>query len=1019
MSSSSTDAKTLGLTSVSTWTNPYSTYPSCTKPFMTLVSDINPSYDSDVPGSTLGTDAKPATDIGFDFASIGATLWSKEVGGSASVNIGQSGSTSDSAPTAKTATSFATIRGLAEEPTRQGSYSSAAVTYFGSQNVITTAGSNKVQSFSIALSSTLPNIKITTSKGTVKFVPFSMDVSLGVVSQITGFYVDTLTKDSSGNISSISFRVVYDDSAQGSDYDMDAIVLYTVTANSDGTVSVTSKTEYSVAAYESHMGYTMSGTTKDGVYLEVTGGGGGTTRYKLDTPDGKYPGDCTSATCAYLPGLANNSATISGRNAYHTRTFTPSSSTSVTTLQDPLWYAAKYGKTDLTDWDADGDGTPDNYFLVSNPSELATQLKTAFDEILQLNSSITAPAVDSSTTDSGSYVYRTTLSTSDWSGDVIKQLSTTSGTTTTVWKASAQLTPSSRNVLFNSSGTLKSFLYTNLSTAQKAYLDKAADGTVDSKGSARVNFIRGTLTSDPDFPSRSTLIGDIVNSSPVLVSGADYLSARADALEGSSNYAAYATQQAALPEMVYVGANDGMLHAFNASTGAEVFAFVPTTVIPNLNILTASDYGQDEGTEHHYFVDGTPEVSDVYYGGAWHKVLIGTMGAGGREVFALDITTPSSPTLLWDYTSDDDADLGYSVAKPTITRLHDGKWVALVPNGYDSGTSKAVLYVVQIQTGTLLAKLTATPTLTTADTPAVDSQGNGLSRVYAADVNSDGIADYAYAGDLYGDLWRFDLVDTSASAPLTATATDSKFAVSFGGNPLYVARDASGTRQPITAAPVLVSHPSGTGYIVAFGTGRYLTTSDKTSTKQQSMYGIWDRKTAGEATTTSLTSAKTRSNLQVQTLTATTVGTTAAYTMSSSSVSWYDSSGNTADANVNKWGWYYDFPNSGERLIYDMTLYGSALVFNSSIPQTGSCEAGLSAVKYGIDPSTGGATNYAVFDVDGDGVYDSVSGFATSGGDSTLSGGYAWGSTPEDAPVAVSTGIVSGRRTWQIQPANN
>ena len=330
----------LGLSSLSTWANPYSTYPSCTRPFMTLMSDVNPSYDSDVPGSTLGTDSRPTTDIGFDFASIGATLWSREVGGSASVNVGQSGTSNDSAPTAKTASSFASIRGLAEEPTRQGSYATSAVSFFGSQNALTTAGSNRVQSFSIAQSSTLPNIRIKTSKGTLRLVPFSMNVSQNVVSQITGFYIDTLTRDSAGNLTAITFRVVYDDSAQGRDYDMDAIVLYTVTAKSDGSVDVTSRTEYSVAGDESHMGYTMAGTTRDGVYLEVTGGGSGSVRNKLDTPDGRFPGDCsaTGVTCALLPGLNGSSGALSGgRLAYHTRTFTPSATTAVTNLQDPLW----------------------------------------------------------------------------------------------------------------------------------------------------------------------------------------------------------------------------------------------------------------------------------------------------------------------------------------------------------------------------------------------------------------------------------------------------------------------------------------------------------------------------------------------------------------------------------------------------------------------------------------------------------------------------------------------------------
>lgn len=1023
----------LGLSSLSTWANPYSTYPSCTRPFMTLMSDVNPSYDSDVPGSTLGTDSRPTTDIGFDFASIGATLWSREVGGSASVNVGQSGASNDSAPTAKTASSFASIRGLAEEPTRQGSYATSAVSFFGSQNALTTAGSNRVQSFSIAQSSTLPNIRIKTSKGTLRLVPFSMNVSQNVVSQITGFYIDTLTRDSAGNLTAITFRVVYDDSAQGRDYDMDAIVLYTVTAKSDGSVEVTSRTEYSVAGDESHMGYTMAGTTRDGVYLEVTGGGSGSVRNKLDTPDGRFPGDCsaTGVTCALLPGLNGSSGALSGgRLAYHTRTFTPSATTAVTNLQDPLWYAAKYGKTDLVNWDRDGDGVPDNYFLVSNPGKLASQLKSAFDDILQLNTSVAAVAVDSQSLDSGSYTYVPTFVTGDWTGDLVKKqktLTTTSTgaittTTTTLWRASAQLgTPSTRNILFARNGALSAFNWNNLTAAQQTQLNRTVAGVVDSQGQARVGFLRGENNS---FRTRTTLLGDMINSAPVLVSGSDYLASRADALEGSTTYAAYATALAAKPSVVYVGANDGMLHAFNAATGAELFAFIPSAVIPNLNALTAPDYGKQQGTEHRYFVDGTPVVSDVYYGSAWHKVLVGSLGAGGREVFALDVTDPTAPRLLWEFTSDNDSSLGYTAARPSIARLHNGKWVALVPNGYDIGSSSAALLIIDIQTGALLRKITATPSLSAAETASLDALNNGLSRLFVADANSDGIADYAYGGDLLGNLWRFDLIDTSLSDPLNSAAAEARFAVSFGGNPLYVARNASGTRQPITSAPSLVDHPSGTGYIVAFGTGRYLLTSDKTSTAPQSLYGIWDRKVAGEATSVSLTAARTRSNLQAQTLTAGTFNGTSTYTLSNNAVAWYDSSGNTADANVNRWGWYFDFPVAGERQIYDMTLYGASLIFSSSTPQTGTCAAGLSGTRYAIDPESGGLTLYNVFDLNNDGTFDALSGFITGGGDITVSGGYTYsgaeggGTSVLPDAIHTNTGAVSGRRTWQIQPAN-
>lgn len=1006
----------LGL-SQATWSNPYSadTIKSCAAPFMTLVSDVNPSYDSDVPGSSLGTDARPTDDLGFNYATIGDTLWNREIGGSALVNIGQTSSSNDSAPTAKTASSFASIRGLPEEPSRQGSYSTAAVTYFGSQNDISAAGSHPVQTFSVALSSTLPNIQIPVGNGNVTFKPYGMVVTgtPDVVMQITGFYMDTMANTSSSNADSsinggrpyYKFRVVYDDAAQKSDYDMDAIVLYTVQLTADNKVSITTEREYAVAGNESHMGYTIAGTTLDGIYLEVAGGGNANTKYKLDTPSNKNAGECitNNSRCAVL-GSSN------------TRTFTPSSSTSVTNLENPLWYAAKYGKSDLTSWDSNGDGVPDNYFLVSNPTKLKAQLKSAFDGILQLNSSVTSPSVssesaqDNSTSDT-TYTYTTSFIADDWSGDLKK---TNTSTSEVVWRAASKLSASGRNIYFGGAdGTLADFTWSNLSSAQQTLLNRDAQGTVDNLGQTRLNFIRGTDTS---FRDRSTLLGDIVNSSPRLVTGADYDTARADNLEGSNKYASFKAKLANNPGVIYVGANDGMLHAFDVEDGTELFAFVPQAVIANLPILTASDYGEENGTEHQYFVDGTPVVKDVYFDGDWHKVLLGSLGAGGRSIFALDITDPNAPELLWEFTSDDDADLGYTVPKPNIARLHNGKWVALVPNGYESGNSlKAVLFVLDIATGEVLRKLEATPTLNAGE--SADSLGNGLSRITDSDFNGDGIADYAYAGDLLGNLWRFDLIDTSLSSPLTpdGNINASKFAVSFGGQPLYVTRNGSGNRQSITAAPTLLKHPSGSGYLAIAGTGRYLTVTDKTSTSQQSLYAVWDRKTAGEATSSSLSADKTRSNLTEQELGQTTFNGSTAFTLTSNSISWYDGNG-TADGNVAQWGWYVDFIQSGERLIYDMSLYGNTLVLATITPDDNACSAGMFGTVYGINPRTGGATSYATFDLDGDGSYDAgYAGFVIDGGDFSLSGGKVYVNDSEGgtSETPLNAGISEGRQTWR------
>ncbi len=1077
--SGSTDT-TMDLTSVSPWVDPYTDKSTtCSKPFVTMVSDVNPSYDSNLPGTafTVNTDSVvPSTLANFNVSTIGNAIWNAEFSGTKSVNIGEAvGTTNNKAPTAKSASSFATIRGLPEEPNKEGSYSSAAVAYYGSRNVISSRGNQKVQTFSIALASTIPRLQVKSSLGTITFVPYGIVRNNSVTDQITGFYVDSMSNmpgqvaDTSinGGRQQIIFRVVYDDAAQKSDYDMDSIILYTIKALADGTISVRSDTEYSVSGATSHLGYTMSGSNRDGVYIEVTGGGNGadvTTVNTLDTPDGKYPGDCAIPnTCALLPGRMNGSSLITAggvtRPTFHERIFTPATTTAVTNLENPLWYAAKYGVTTATAWDADGNGVPDNYFLVSNAAMLKSQLDKAFNDILQLNNSVTSVAVDiplenSTNEEDTSYVYRTNFDALGWAGDLIKQSNTTTVTSnisvttvTPIWKAASLLSSTSRNILTASTSTANNLTTFNWAALAKSYnginlqtaLNTNTSAVVDNYGQARIAFIRGDsctlLAGCATFRNRTSKLGDIINSSPILVKGAGYLAYRAGALDGASsdisaNIAAYTkfkTDMDMRTPIVYVGANDGMLHAFNATTGTEQFAFVPTAVIPNLNRLTDANYGATDGSApHQYYVDSTPVIADAYFDGAWHTVLVSGLGAGGREVFALDITDPSSPKLLWEFTNVNDGDLGYSIPKPSIARLHTGEWAVLVPNGYNSasnGTGKAVLFALNIQTGAVIRKLTAT----TDTTEGLASISNGLSNVRTADFNGDGITDYAYGGDLQGNMWRFDLINTSVAEPLSKTNVNANtFAVSFGGKPLYVARDSSGTRQPITAAPSLVSHPSGTGYLTIFGTGKYLSSTDKAGPfPVQAVYGVWDRKTNGQATST--TTSLSRSNLQTQTITSTSiVNGKPTRDISQNPVHWYvDGAADTSDGNVDKYGWYLDLTPGGtpdgERLVYGMTSYGEGLLFSTITPSQQSCSSGLVGLNYGINPTTGGRSTYNIFDINGDGVVNNDDGTASAvggpPGGGTIKNDNQYGSGGDETKINSGPNS-NGRQTWRMIPAN-
>jgi len=1056
------------------WISPYKNsaqgggnYPACAIPVMTVISDINPSYDFKLPGSqwsNLSASGTPSI-ASLNVSSEVDAIWASEGGGSRSIFIGESNGTADSAPTAKTVSNLSTVRGLSpEEPSKQGTYYSAGVARFGANNLI--GGDQKMMTYSVALASPLPKIEFPVGSNIVTVVPFAKSVGGSGISatsnfqptnQIVDYYVAQIANtatDGSDRDNAINggrpyaeFRINYEDVEQGADHDMDAIALYTLAVNSNGGLDINLKSEYAAGGIHQYMGYAISGTTKDGVYLEIcdlrdnaTNNGtqnksdcAASVRYKLNTPPGRDPGWCTAA------GLTSNECIGLPSNA--SRTFSPSNTPGATLLNNPLWYAAKYGMPKRAPADVEGD--PDNYFLVTNALTLKEQLTSAFNDIMQRNNSVTSPAVkpsaNNTASDSEFYVYRTDYDVTTWSGDLIKEtIDTITGERSPQWQASAKLSSSGRNIkIANTDGDgLMDFTWSNLQGREYLGVDLQTALATDPQtgdiadGEKRLNFVKGADTS---YRKRDSLLGDIINSSPVLVEGAQYLTYLANSIEPSGDYGDFAEEQKDRSPLVFVGANDGMLHAFDAETGNEVFAFVPSAVIPNLNKLTSPDYNE-AGGEHHFYVDGTPVVRDVYFGNQWRTVLVGTLRAGGRSLFALDITDPSNIDLLWEFSEGDDipenapqntaSDIGYSFPAPTLARLHSGQWAVVTGNGYDSASGRAVLLLIDIETGELIKKI---PTLES-------DSANGLSSVRVADNNSDGIADYVYAGDLKGNLWRFDLIEAGSDNAFKpeGNINPSHFKVSFGGAPLFTAQDSSGNAQAITAPPSLVRHPSMQGYIVMFGTGRYFQLTDKLSTdKVQTLYGIWDKQTKGENAAS--TPELDKSDLQLQEFTEQTAASfqngeeNIAKTiriLSNNPITWH--SEHTASG---KYGWYLDLKvNSslnGERIVDEMAARGQVLLFNTRAPSSDPCEAGLEGWTYGINPYTGGRTSFSVFDfnkntiIGSDDTYGEdntvVSGFETPAGGISLSGDTMFNT--DGSAINVNFGSsVSGRQSWQIIP---
>jgi type IV pilus assembly protein PilY1 len=715
------------------------------------------------------------------------------------------------------------------------------------------------------------------------------------------------------------------------------------------------------------------------------------------------------------------------------------------------------------------------FFSADTPEAIVNAFSDIISRISNKNTSAGAPGVTASIVNGtlDRDVYETKFNSEDWSGELIKFGIPESGVRTQIWSAQSQISSipfSSRNIkMYSGQATnkLQDFNWSNLDpTTQQSLLDinhEKSPVTTDGNGEARVNYIRGDQsnegTATGKFRIRSSVLGDIINSSPVIVGTPKYVAYLADKIDGgtntdgSSKYAAFKTANRAdkLPNettatprrpMIYVGANDGMLHGFDAVSGEEIFAYIPSAVITNLSKLTGLNY---TGSSHQYYVDGTPTVADVYYDNAWHTILVGTLRAGGRSIFALDITNPDAIKLLWEKSSTDTdyGNLGYTFAQPVIARLHTGNWAVVLGNGYSNQDDSASLMVINIQTGAMQKELIV---------PSDITKPNGLSSVKLADNNSDGIADYAYAGDLQGNMWRFDLVTTGSTAvpapadpfrkDLIGTISASSFKISYNNTPLYTAIDGRTTgaqRQPITAPPSLVRHPTSLGYLVTFGTGKYFEKDDGNvdNTHAETLYGIWDRQTKGENTSTR--TSPTRSDLQAQTITEQASNTPfisnqaveALRLVSNNPVQWYN-----ADTTVNRQGWRLDFKvdgtasNNGEMLINPMSVRGKVLLLNTLTPNSNPCAEGVDSWLYGLDPTTGGRTNFNVFDLNNDKVIDSQDSIKRSGADTVVSsykkdgsGGFTtnngdiFTAPSEGGGMKYNAGPTSkGRQSWRIIP---
>jgi len=650
-----------------------------------------------------------------------------------------------------------------------------------------------------------------------------------------------------------------------------------------------------------------------------------------------------------------------------------------------LWLAGKYGgfvdtngngKPDLaSEWDNDSDGVPDNYVFASQPQKLVDGLNKAFSNIENKTASSAALAANSTSKTVDTILYQAKFDTAEWTGHLYAMLVDDNGKPiTTYWDAADKMPlPASRNILTYNGASGQTFTTCsspNLNAAEKLALDTDSSGTVDSACTNRLNWIRGQSVAG--MRSRTSILGDIINSDPAYDDksknfGYKDLPTSEPEQAGYEGFVAGKTHK----PMVYVGANDGMLHGFRADTGdlvnsgRELLAYVPAGVYNNLSQLTSSYY------QHRYYVDGAPVVEDAYVSGTWKTVLVSGLGGGGKSVFALDVTNPESFTaanVMWEYPKSatlpaEIANLGLTYSQPQIARLHNGQWAAVFGNGYNSSTGAASLYIVNLQTGNLIKQI---------DT--LSGPNNGMSTPKLYDSNGDKIVDYVYAGDLQGHMWKFDLNDTNPA----------NWKVAFSGQPLFTARNAAGQVQPITAQPQVTAHLSGA--LVYFGTGQYLQYADVKNQQVQSFYSIWDNGTAVATTD--------RSQLLARTIVSQSTGGTTLVTQSDGSTATVKLdtrvTSNTpaaVDYTGGQRGWYLDLvPPSGpagERVISTPLLKYGRVIFVTLVPDANDpCKPGGDSWLMELDAISGAAPSSSVFDFNNDNKfdsYDNVPGGSASG----------------------------------------
>lgn len=714
--------------------------------------------------------------------------------------------------------------------------------------------------------------------------------------------------------------------------------------------------------------------------------------------------------------------------------------------QNQYWLAAKYGGFQVPNnytfgtpleeswWTTSGDilstndKRPDNFYVASDAENMVKSLRQAFAQIAsELQSTTSALAANSSRLETGTAVFQSRLNSRLWNGDLLALSISNNGVVsdTPSWSAADKLDTlnasqlNSRNILSIKGNTGIGYSITTGIDFKWNDLDAEQRSFVSSED--HLKYFRGDRTQErnstrPDgqFRERGSRLGDIVNSDPQFVHQEDYGYTRLRSWNSqvATKYTTFrntAEYKARIP-MVLVGANDGMLHAFDARLdfgGEELFAFVPNGVLPKLGQLADFDYS------HQYYVDGTPRIADAWLGDKWATIAVGTTGAGGNSVFALNITNVTGQdsvtkhNVMWEFSH---PKMGYTIGQPAIVALPNQKFGVIVSSGYHDSTNapeKGYVWILDAANGSILKEF------------ELNTSGN-LGGVLAADLNFNAEADRLYVADTAGNVWRIDISGDISSWGIPNTLSNG---------PVFKVKDNNGNPQAITAPLASAFNQKGE-HMILFGTGSYYRPGDNeipSNPQVESFYGLFDNGYLIDG----------RSNLLQQRI------------IAEDLQSGKQLRAVTNNKMTNERGWYLDLAwyqaqggtgPKGERVLAKASLRSDRVLFTTMLPVEDPCLSGGTSMVMVLDLSSGSRLNYVYFDVNADGLLNESDyklapsgddeGIPWSGisdhGDGVIKGVatmYQWicyaGSSGEVKCLPTGGSMREGRQSWREVRSND